>query len=123
LAALVSVPQLVACAVTVRTAVLPTFRFSISHVADCPEPVPPSAPPVDETYASPVPSVSSTHTPAAAAGPLFVTRISHVAFEPQAMGWPDAGEVWLTVRERVGVRAAIENVPTDDRNDWPHGFS
>ena len=43
----VRAPQLIACAVTVSTAVLPTPRPSISHVV-CPEFAPPSAPPVED---------------------------------------------------------------------------
>jgi hypothetical protein len=73
-------------AVAVSTAVDPTPRFRISHVTVWPDPEPPSAPPVDDTYVSPAPSVCSTHTALATAGPLFVTRISHVTLPPHGIG-------------------------------------
>jgi hypothetical protein len=115
--------QLVACAVIVSTAVLPTPRFRISHVVTWPTFEPPSAPPAEDAYVSPAPSVSSTHTAVAVAGPLFVTRISHVTSPPHGIGCPAAGEVWLVESDNVGFLVASANVPTADVNVCPHGFS
>jgi hypothetical protein len=115
--------QLVACAVIVRMAVLPTPRFKISHVVVWPEFEPPSVPPVEDAYERPAPSVSSTHTADAAAGPLFVTRISHVMSAPHAIDCPAAGEVCVVVSDNVGFLVESANEPTADVYVCPHGFS